>query len=373
MATEAFGAHYLTDSFSSGHLRTERGSIKAHWDGKVPMFFYNLKGFMAEAIAERVSAGMRLGPLQLRSDVAYDPPFAKGTRAIITEKLDAIGPLGFGDLVSGAVHDYDNQHGVQAESEGSPARLFGDGHAGQGDEEKLAISAVRRGRAEVERAYAMGAKGGKAQEIIPSLLDDDGLFSAERLIPTAAPDERQAPSSKKPAWKFDHFEDLLADPQFAQAAALFAREKAATVAEVAQGFSADQRKAIEEGVIAPLVNKPIETVRQIIHFTPSLADSFLGHNTDDHAVSYWREAKRTKGGLRSLTYPQRERLIAHILEGATVGEDEQAILDLLTTANSQEQLRLIVRFGWQTLYDKIDDGPGEAFRTAFPKQTWCHA
>jgi hypothetical protein len=32
LATEAFGGHYLTDSFSAGHVRTERQSIKEHWD-----------------------------------------------------------------------------------------------------------------------------------------------------------------------------------------------------------------------------------------------------------------------------------------------------------------------------------------------------
>lgn len=137
--------------------------------------------------------------------------------------------------------------------------------------------------------------------------------------------------------------------------------------EVAASFDETKRAAVEDGVVTPLTRDPIGTLRQVINWTPTLSDSAFGHNTDDHANDYWREAKNTPGGLRSLTYVQRERLIARLLDGATVLDDEDAITDILTTAPGDDARALIHRFGWETLYDEIDDGPGEGFQEAFPK------
>src|SRR5206468_10287604 len=46
LAANAFGDHYLTDSFSAGHLRTARTSATQYWNAKQPMFFPNFKGFL---------------------------------------------------------------------------------------------------------------------------------------------------------------------------------------------------------------------------------------------------------------------------------------------------------------------------------------
>jgi Domain of unknown function (DUF4157) len=366
LATEAFGGHFLTDSFSAGHVRTERQSIKEHWDRKIPMFFYNLKGWMAEQIATRVAAGMTLFGRQVRADVAYDPPIGTGARQIIAEKLDAIGPLGFGDLVSGAIHDYDNQHGVVATSAGASVTLYGDGHAGEGDEERLATEAVRTGISEIRQAFANGAAM-SAQEIIDTSVGSDGLFAPERMIPEARPDTAQGPEQGTTRWNYAEVEELLADAQFAVGARIFAAEKAAVMREVAAGLDASQVAALENGVVRPLTRDPIGTLRQVINWTPTLSDSSDGHNTDDHSNDYWREARSTSGGLRSLTYAQRERLIGRLLDGAAVGDDEDAIMDVLTNAPDGDARGLIRRYGWETLYDAIDDGPGESFIEAFPR------
>ena len=42
------------------------------------------------------------------------------------------------------------------------------------------------------------------------------------------------------------------------------------------------------------------------------------------------------------------------VDGATVGDEETAILEVLTTASDDEARRLIATFGWQTLYDERD-------------------
>jgi hypothetical protein len=370
LATEGFGCHYLTDSFSGGHLRTERQSIKEHWDGKIPMFFYNLKGFMAEEIAKRLAAGMTVGPFQVREDIAYDPPGMEGAKTIISQKLDAIGPLGFGDLVSGALHDYDNDKGVKATSDGADVTLFGDGKAGQGDEEKLATKAASFGIIEIRQAFHNG-KAMSPQEVIDTSIGPDGLFNPERLIPEAKPDSQQGPGQGKTKWDYPDVEQLLKDAQFAAGAKIFAAEKASVMREVASSLGDPKKqKAVEDGVVAPLTSNPIGTVRIVINWTPSLSDSALGHNTDDHSNDYWQEAKKTKGGLASLTYVQRERLIGRILSGATVGDDEDAIMDILRTAPDADARALIKKFGWERLYDDIDDGPGEDFKKAFPKASY---
>jgi len=367
LATEAFGAHYLTDSFAAGHVRTERQSIKDYWDAKIPMFFYNFKGFMAEEIAIRVAAGMTVGDFQVREDVAYQFP-KLGAKAIITAKLDAIGPLGFGDLVSGAIHDYDNEHGVVVTSSGATATVYGDGKAGQGDEERLATDAARAGILEIRQAFCNG-NGMTPQEVIDTSLGSDGLFAPERTIPSAAPDRVQGPKQKMTQWQYDTVEQLMSNPQFAVGARIFAAEKASVIRTVAAEFDEVKRNAVEQGVVTPLVSDPIGTLCLVINWTPTLSDSALGHNTDDHSNDYWREAKNTPGGLQSLTYVQRERLICRLLTGASVFDDEDAILDILETAPEADASRLIGTFGWETLYDKIDDGFGEDFKKAFPKVT----
>jgi Domain of unknown function (DUF4157) len=55
MAVDAFGSHYLTDSFSSGHIRTERSAIREYWNSQVPLFYFNFTGYLAEKIAEQIT------------------------------------------------------------------------------------------------------------------------------------------------------------------------------------------------------------------------------------------------------------------------------------------------------------------------------
>lgn len=371
-ATEGFGAHYLTDAFSAGHVRTPRQSIKDYWDPRVPMFFTNLKGWMAEEIARRVAASTPALPgTRLRTDIAMTgiPGVATGARETVTARLDAIGPLGFGDLVSGALHDYDNAHGVRATSGGAEVVLHGDRHLGEGagDEQRLATEAVRLGRAEVQRAYELGQGGADPQSAVDSLLGDDGLYAAERMIPQVVPDERQDAGRESITWQVPSYADLLGDPRFAEAAGMFASNQGDVMRGVVGDLDESQRNAVEAGVIRPLTSDPIGTLRTVINWSPTVTDSAAGHNTDDDSMDYLAQARATAGGMASLTPAQRERLIRHILDGATVGDEETAILEVLTTASDAEARRLITTFGWQTLYDELDDGPGEDFAERFPQ------
>ncbi|MEZ4360943.1 MAG: DUF4157 domain-containing protein [Kofleriaceae bacterium] len=368
MATEGFGAHFLTDSFSAGHVRTPRQSIHDTWNSRVPMFFTNFKGWVAEQVAQRIAAGISGLGLQLRSDIAMGGALGMdGARTIVAQRLDAIGPLGFGDLVSGALHDYDNVHGVRARSEGTEVELYGDGQAGRGAEEDLAVAAVRRGRAEVERAHQLGSEGRDPQSTVDGLLGADGLYDPERMIPEVLPDRAQEPDRRMIHWDVASVEQLLADPQFAEAARLFAESKAREMRAVADELEESQAAAIRSGVIDPLVADPISVLRAVVNWTPTITDSAAGHNTDDDSLDYVTTARATTGGMASLTPVQRERLMRHLLDGTTVGNEETALMEILTTAPADEARRLIGVFGWQALYDKIDDGPGEEFAERFPR------
>jgi hypothetical protein len=254
--------------------------------------------------------------------------------------------------------------------QGADVTLYGDGKAGHGDEERLATAAAVLGRAEVTTAFTLGTSGVSPDEVLQQLLGPDQLFQPERMLPRAKPDAEQAGEQKKIQWNTPSYEALLSTPQFRQAATIFAHEKAATIAEATSDLAASEREAVENGIIDPLRADPIGTVRKIINWSPTLTDSWAGHNTDDHSNDYWQEAKKTPGGLKSLTYVQRERLMSHLLEGLTVGDDEDAVLDILKTAPNGDARRLIKRFGWDYLYDKIDDGPGEVFKETFPKASY---
>src|SRR4051812_4706315 len=51
MLQEGFASHFLTDAFSAGHLRTPRTALGDWWNPKVPLFWHNLKLWLAENIA----------------------------------------------------------------------------------------------------------------------------------------------------------------------------------------------------------------------------------------------------------------------------------------------------------------------------------
>jgi hypothetical protein len=364
---EAFGDHFLTDSFSAGHIRTERNSIQDYWNKKCPMFYYNLKGVVAESVAKNLNMDAGLGRT-VREDTVYDPPFKNGAKQKVAKALDALGNYGLGDLVSLAIHDYDSAKGVKATSGKDTVTLVGDGQLNGpngADTKRLAVEAVTKGLADLKKARAAGAAGKTPDEIIKTLIRSDGLFESERAVPHALPDAQQGPEQMRTLWKFASYDELLADEQMRAALAVFALAKAEELESVIANFSQTQKDAVQVGFIVPLKANPAAMVRKIIDWTPTITDSAFGHNTDDHANDYWQQAKQTAGGLKSLTYPQRERLIEHLLGGAVVGSDEDAIMDVLRSATAADAQSLIARFGWDNLHDAIDNGSDE-FNHAFP-------
>lgn len=370
LAEEAFGHHFLTDSFSAGHIRTERASVKTHWNARYPMFNHNLKGLMAEEVSRILADGS-----VMTEDLVYSAPTIPGLNPgggaidVVTRTLDGTGKLTLGDVMSGALHDYDNEKGLQAVSGGDHATLHGDGHLDEGQTSALVVRAARLGVDDVIRAYQAGLDGTDPKVAIASLLGADHLFAPERLIPTAKPDAEQGPGQTKPRWQTKTIEELFQDPQIQGALKVFANEQGGTIRGVIENMSADKKAAIDKGFIEPLENDPAGMLHRILNWTPSIG-GLMGHNSDDYANDYVGVAGRTQGGLASLTYVQRERLIGQLLSGLTVGDDEDAILQLLRTARMSDVHRLIQHFGWERLRSEIDDGVGKDFEHEFPSDMY---
>ena len=156
-------------------------------------------------------------------------------------------------------------------------------------------------------------------------------------------------------------EELFTDPRIRKALTNFAHGKADTLgAEITLDppFKEEKSKAMQESVLAKLKSAEgtvIQVFRDIINYTPGSATGELGgvggHDTDDNAVNYWKEAKNRKA-LPTLTLPQRQRLLKDVLDGVTLGEENQMVLDLLTTNDSQ--LRATIdSVGWRRIWKKL--------------------
>jgi len=368
LAVEAFGAHYLTDAFAAGHIRTPRASITEHWNQRIPMFNYNLKGFIAERLAERLEKTIA-GGIFTEEAIYKGPLWFEGSLSTVTATLDSKGFITFGDVVSGAVHDYDNERGVEATILGQDVTLYGDSHLGQGAEETFATDAVRLSAQDVAMAWECGKKHENPLSLLNVLLQD-GLFAAEQLLPNPKADSDLPPSEQRIKWDYDTVESLLADPHFAEALRIFARDKASEFAAAAKEFNdEDKEKAFMETIVNPLKADPVEMIRQVINWTPDTGGGIFGHNQDDNALEYYQKAK-AEGALETLTRAQKKALIENLLDGATVGDEEDAIMDLLK-ANEADARAIISEIGWERLEDEIDDWLGSDFADRFPRSEYA--
>lgn len=379
LAAEAFGAHYLTDAFAGGHLRTPRTSISEHWNTRVPMFNFNLKGYISQRLAETLTSNFFLAIQHAPIDNFPDLPYGILTvEAIygetvgkVTSILDSKGFIRFGDVVAGAIHDYDNQRGVIAEVDGVPHQLFGDGHLSESaTQEDLIRSVVNVSHNDVTRVYEMGKAQTNPLAVIAAVYQD-GLFAAERMLPKVVPDSNLGPDDQSVKWDYDDVEGLLGDSQFQEAFKLFAKEKAGEFAEAKEGLEEyAQQEALQLAVIDPLgdPSQCLGVLRDVINWTPDTGGGLFGHNQDDNALEYYEEAK-SKGQLDKLTLKQKKDIIGNLLDGATIGDEEDAIMDLLK-AKPADAKALINEFGWERLHDDIDDLIGNEFEDTFPEDEY---
>jgi Domain of unknown function (DUF4157) len=360
MLYEGFASHFLTDAYAAGHMRPERISIKEYWDPKVPMFWTNLKWWMAECIANHLN-NQSIALSGFTEQFLWEQSLETLENKI---KGKGIPDLTFGDAIAGSVHDNDNEKGVNAQVGNEVVKLVGDGAVLDKNNHALATGAdtmakvtagVKASLQEVEMAY-------KGKE--PSSISIDGLYRAEQLWPKPIADSDPQQDNKTLNWKVESVVELLNDPRMKEAVAKFANEKAellsAEIIPMDWPYAKEKELAVTEGALAKLKGSPdsvCNTFLTILNYTPGTVASLGGvggHDEDDNAVDYYQTVLKTKGGIESLTTQQREKLIQDVLSGVTVRDEQAMVVKLLQTATVEQSTKLVDKIGWHRLWKKIN-------------------
>ncbi len=289
--------------------------------------------------------------------------------------------LQFGDALSGALHDWDKEHGVLADvGTATPVKLYGDGEVLddkgrallQAQETfALAAAAVRLSIKDINEAYLAATKGTTdVAAVKASLKTPDGLYKAEQGFPKALPNAQQTDNPTQD-WMVASVQELFQNPRLRAALTLFAHKKADTLgAEVelepplkeaknaAMKWTLERLKGDETSVI--------KVFEQIINYTPGAVTAAIagdahgegdltglfGDAADDNARGYFKKAKETPGGLASLSVDQRVRLIKLGLGGATLDDDD--MINGLLQSNTSHIVPVIDAVGWRRIWNAID-------------------
>ncbi|MGH3779930.1 MAG: hypothetical protein ACRDRO_04665 [Pseudonocardiaceae bacterium] len=203
MAREAAAAHYLTDAFAAGHLRTPVAAIRRYWKARYPSFWEQLQRRVASdtaAALRELSRVMRLVPAQL---------LYHRTLSQLTTRTSRYPELSVGDLVARAFHDWDNTHGLAVEGGGV---VFGDGHVDEGVTRELALAGVRAGIDDVEIAFGLGASGNalRGQALYERVREATGAGGEAFLAETRIP--RPSPTNPVQNWEANDAETLWDSP-----------------------------------------------------------------------------------------------------------------------------------------------------------------
>jgi hypothetical protein len=211
LTREAFADHYLTDSFSAGHVRTPRITIKEWYGRQFPGGSEPLVRYMSRHLYRTLDAQGRL-PWLLH--------ILEGrTRHVIEGKIrklggEALGTFTLGDIVSKALHDYDNAHGlavvtdVDASGKAHPGgyvwMAIGDAHLATskyGPETRaMAVAAVAASIRDLQRVRDAGTRAGpgphssgRAAELVRLALGAP-IFEARRYVPREKPGDARNPA-----------------------------------------------------------------------------------------------------------------------------------------------------------------------------------
>jgi outer membrane protein OmpA-like peptidoglycan-associated protein len=153
--TEAFGQHFLTDSFSAGHIRTPRAEIIAWYQNDFAP--RALAPFIAQ-MRQRIKTELvrQIGPQMVAPNVVIEAAIDAlmgGALAWfadeIRDKFQPLFGLGISGAISGALHDRDNERGlwVTSEAHPDPWMAYGDGRLKcspvSADQAELAVITAR--------------------------------------------------------------------------------------------------------------------------------------------------------------------------------------------------------------------------------------
>ncbi|GLY97788.1 hypothetical protein Acsp02_50420 [Actinoplanes sp. NBRC 103695] len=133
--TEAFGQHFLTDSFSAGHVRTPRSDIIAWYQDDfapraLPPMIAWAKNWLRTELIRQISPQVLMPDVGIGAMVdAVMWGALKWFDDDIREKLQPLVGLGISGAISGTLHDRDNERGIWVASEAHPDPwlAYGDG------------------------------------------------------------------------------------------------------------------------------------------------------------------------------------------------------------------------------------------------------
>ncbi|TDC52901.1 hypothetical protein E1212_07085 [Jiangella ureilytica] len=173
LTKEAFGLHFLTDSFSAGHVRTPRAEIRDWYQQRFPDSGQRILQYLARFLFDRLDERQQLPQLAWW--------FGWVTRGVMVDRIrtlggEAVANISLGDIVSLALHDVDNLgldvvSDVDADGKPVPGghhwRAMGDGHLGSNrfgiETRRMAVVAVIASLRELERVRGAGVKLGRAE------------------------------------------------------------------------------------------------------------------------------------------------------------------------------------------------------------------
>lgn len=304
---DACGAHFLTDAFSTGHMRTPRADLRSYWTGIYPRFRDALVYTLGTAIAERLHwnatvsnvIGLVIAPKLLR--MIREPIWvASGVLgSTIRDTIDSKVPAGFsfGDLLSKLLHDADNNNGLWVENDmGNRWHATGDDHliadpkSHRSDKDtshlELIGRAMKSGQAEIDMAFGLGMGteqleiaqlGARVRGQLPApFLAGTDKYSAEQLMPYPSPNMNGTQD-----WQAEDLERLL--PKFVRSDVELTYFKAisdaaqpggsiydqlgsaATDTTVLESVAAlDPERAVAQAVLDPLQHDPIGFLSSIL-------------------------------------------------------------------------------------------------------------
>jgi hypothetical protein len=231
LAKEAFSDHFLTDSFAGGHVRTPRIEIRAVYTatfgGSAPFVTY-LANFMTDRL--HMSTVGRAARWAAHG-------YIEGQIASRVRRMGghALASFTLGDIVSLALHDFDN-NGLSVVSEldengrptsGVPWTTIGDTHLDVGSSHPspaavktaaMAAAAVRAGLAELQRVRAAGTRAAGATSSTPDQIRSAlgaPRFAALSYVPRPNPAPGANPALSNPDgsrapldWHWGHLGDL---------------------------------------------------------------------------------------------------------------------------------------------------------------------
>lgn len=188
MAADAAAQHYLTDSFSAGHLRTPIASIREYWGNKYPLFWYNLQHKIALDTAIEMTKGT-----VITNHFAYTRILAS-----VEAMATTLPAITLGDLIGSIYHDVDNESGLNVKGGG---KVFGDKKL-DAPTEKLAVDAIKASNNDVIKAFDHG-KATPAPVPAKNLFNDVRVAGGGTKTKYAAELAIPEPDKKEPAqnWK----------------------------------------------------------------------------------------------------------------------------------------------------------------------------